>query len=76
MTEEENDKWYMLGRVAGREEVVEGLKDRAAGLFRGHNDKEAQELRSYATYLELSTKQLRKDYDKKYPKQDISGERK
>ena len=68
MSERENDKWYMLGRIAGREEIVIKLKDRAAGLFRGHNDEEAQELRSYATYLELTTKQLREDYDKKYPK--------
>ena len=68
MSEKENDKWYMLGRIAGREEIVKQLYDRAAGLFRGHNDKEAHELRRLALQLELEAKQMREAYDKKYPK--------
>ena len=68
MSEKENDGWYMLGRVAGREEIVKQLYDRAAGLFRGHNDKEAIELRRLALQLEIEAKQLREDYDEKYPK--------
>ncbi len=68
MSEEENDGCYMLGRIAGREEIVKQLYDRAAGLFRGHNDKEAIELRRLALQLKIEAKQLREDYDEKYPK--------
>ena len=68
MREEENDGCYMLGRIAGREEIVKQLYDRAAGLFRGHNDKEAIELRRLALQLKIEAKQLREDYDEKYPK--------
>ena len=67
-TEEENDKWYMLGRITGREEIIVELYNRAATLFSEHNDKEAIETRRLALGLKLTTKQLREDYDKKYPK--------
>ncbi len=68
MSETEKDQWYMLGRIADRQEIAKELRDRAAGLFRGHNDKEAIELRGYAVKIELDAKHLREDYDKKYPK--------
>lgn len=68
MSEKENDKWYMLGRISGRDEISKLIYDRAAGLFRGHNDKEAIELRRLALQIEIEAKQLREDYDKKYPK--------
>ena len=66
MSEKENEKWYLLGRIAGREEAIKELYDRAAALFRGHTDKEAIEIRRYALQLDLATKQLRKEYDAKY----------
>jgi len=58
----------MLGRISGKEEISKLIYDRAAGLFRGHNDKEATELRRLALQIELDAKHLREEYDEKYPK--------
>lgn len=64
--EQEQDKWYELGIIEGFDRVVNQMLDRAAGLFRGHNDEQAKELRAFATRLQLDSKHLREDYDKKY----------
>lgn len=66
MSEEKENQWYELGIIEGYDRIVVLLLVRAAGLFRGHNDKQAIELRATATQLTIDSKHLREDYDKKY----------
>jgi len=68
--EEEKDQWFELGKITGRVEIFKELYDRAAGLFRGHNDKEAIEIRRLALQLELDTKQMRENYNAKYHQEE------
>lgn len=68
-SEKEKDKWVMLGEICERESLGGRFQKEAGELYAGgQNDNWAGHLRAISRELLLSAKQMREDYDKKYPK--------
>ena len=68
-SEKEKDKWLMLGEICERKRLGLRFQKEAGELFAGGQlDSWAERLRAISRELLLSAKQMRKDYDEKYPK--------
>lgn len=69
MKDEERNKWYELGKVAHAESMSPYFKRLAGEAYAGGMDNEAKIYRSLAQEFEHEAKNLRADYEAKYPKE-------
>ncbi len=68
MPEKEKDEWMMLGIICERKRLGQRFQKEAGELYATGRDEWAGKLRAISRELLLSAKQMREDYDEKYPK--------